>query len=129
MSYFQVIHTALLIEGEVKERYRLKPEEIAQGKTAPYGFKIKKITLLGNVASTMIHGFTIEITTPMLSDAFRKSLVSVIRSNQGNIPLNMKLYDPQKGYTIDFVSNKFRVNVNTGFVDQLKELDIKYAVN
>ncbi len=128
MSYFQVIHTALMIEGEVKERYRLKPEEIAQGKTAPYGFKIKKITLLGNVASTMIHNFTIEITTPMLSDVFRKSLVSVIRANQGNIPLNMKLYDPEKGYTIDFVSNKFKVAVNTGFVDQLKELDIKYFV-
>jgi hypothetical protein len=85
--------------------------------------------LLGNVSNSLLHNFTLELTTPMLSDSFRKSLVSMIRTNAGNIPLSMVLYDPKTKYRIDFLSRKFKVAVTSTFVDQIKDLGIGYAIN
>jgi DNA polymerase-3 subunit alpha len=42
MGYMQV-HTPVLIEGEIAEKWRVKPEDAAQGKTSPYALKIKHI--------------------------------------------------------------------------------------
>jgi DNA polymerase-3 subunit alpha len=36
------LHSSLYVKGEVREKYALKPEERAQGKTAPYDFKISE---------------------------------------------------------------------------------------
>jgi DNA polymerase-3 subunit alpha len=127
MSYM-TLHNPLMIEGEITERFYLKPEERAQGKTSPYTFKVKKIMLLGNVTETYIKAFSINITTPMLSPAFRERLVKMIKRNKGNVPLTMFLYDPEKGWNIEFLSRKFKVSVTASFLAELQELGITYSV-
>ena len=74
-----VQNNTIYIEGEIDEKYYIKPEERAQGKTSPYAFRVKKIMLLGNVAETFVKGFSISITTTMLSPAFREKLVSLVK--------------------------------------------------
>ena len=127
MSYMQQNNT-IFIEGEIDERYYLKPEERAQGKTSPYAFKVKKIMLLGNVTDTFLKGFAINISTPMLSPEFREKLVRLIKDNKGNVPLSMFLYDPEKKWNIEFLSRKFRVSVTADFIDRLNEMGIRYTV-
>ena len=127
MSYLQV-NNAIFIEAEIDEKYYIKPEDRAQGKTSPYGFKVKKIMLLGNVAETYIKGFAINISTPMLSPDFREKLVKMIKRNKGNVPLSMFLYDPEKGWNIEFLSRKFRVAVTASFIEDLRALGITYNV-
>ena len=127
MSYMQ-LHSALFIEGDIEEKYYLKPEEKAQGKTSPYAFRVKKIMLLGNVTDTFIKGFTINISTPMLSPEFRVKLVKMIKANKGTIPLTMLLHDPEKGWNIEFLSRKFRVAVTAPFIEELTAMGIKYSV-
>ena len=127
MNYLQV-NSAVFIEAEIDEKYYIKPEERAQGKTTPYGFKVKKIMLLGNVSDTYLKEFSISITTQMLSQEFRKRLVKMLKENKGNIPLTMFLHDPEKGWNIEFLSRKFRVAVTSDFIDQLQKLGIKYSV-
>jgi len=127
MSYLQV-NSAVFIEAEIDEKFYIKPEERAQGKTSPYGFKVKKIMLLGNVTDTYLKGFSISISTPMLSPEFRKKLVAMLKENKGNIPLTMFLYDPEKGWNIEFLSRKFRVAVTAPFIEQLQKMGIKYSV-
>ena len=127
MSYMQ-LHSAIFIEGEIEEKYYLKPEEKAQGKTSPYAFKVKKIMLLGNVTDTYIKGFAISISTPMLTPEFRDRLVKMIKRNKGNVPLTMFLYDPEKKWNIEFLSRKFRVAVTAPFIEELRQLQIKYSV-
>ena len=127
MSYMQQNNT-IFIEGEIEERYYLKPEERAQGKTSPYAFKVKKIMLLGNVTDTFLKGFAINISTPMLSPEFREKLVRLIKANKGNVPLSMFLYDPEKKWNIEFLSRKFRVSVTADFIDRLNEMGIRYTV-
>ena len=127
MSYMQ-LNNAIFIEGEIEEKYYIKPEERAQGKTSPYAFKIKKVMLLGNVADTLLKGFSISISTPMLSPEFREKLVNLIKKNKGNTPLTMFLYDPEKKWNIEFLSRKFRVAVTSDFIDHLQKIGIKYNV-
>ena len=56
MQYMQP-HATLFLEGSVEEKFFLKPEERAQGKTAPWAFKLKKVTLLGNISDDILTGF------------------------------------------------------------------------
>ena len=127
MSYMTQ-HNTIFIEGEIDERYYVKPEDRAQGKTSPYGFKVKKIMLLGNVTDTYLKGFAVNISTTMLTPKFRDSLVGLIKKNKGNVPLSMFLYDPEKNWNIEFLSRKFRVGVTAGFIEELEKLNVRYTV-
>ncbi len=64
----------------------------------------------------------------MLSPAFREKLVKMIKRNKGNVPLTMFLYDPEKGWNIEFLSRKFKVSVTASFLAELRELGIRYSV-
>ena len=127
MSYMQ-LHNAIFIEGEIEEKYYIKPEEKAQGKTSPYAFKVKKVSLLGNVTDMFVKGFAISISTPMLTPEFRDSLVKMIKRNNGSVPLTMFLYDPEKKWNIEFLSRKFRVAVTAPFIEELTRMQIRYSV-
>ena len=122
---YMKVHETLFLEGVVEEKYFLKPEEKAQGKTPPpYAFKLKKVTLLGNLAEELLTGFRMEITTPMLSQEFRMNLVKVVKKHKGNIPLSLYLYDPETKYRIPFYSKKYRVAVSTEFIRELQLIGI-----
>ena len=127
MSYMQV-NNAIFIEGDIEEKYYIKPEDRAQGKTSPYAFRIKKAMLLGNVTDTLLKGFSISISTPMLSPEFRERLVRTIKDSKGNTPLTMFLYDPEKKWNIEFLSRKFKVAVTAEFIEELQKMGIRYSV-
>ena len=121
---YMIPHQALFIEGTIEEKYGLRPEERAQGKTVPYVFKVKGITMLGNVAENMIKAFGINIETPMLTPEFRKGLVKVIKSHAGKIPLEVFFYDPETRYRIQLKSNKYQVAVSTELINDLRHLGV-----
>ena len=127
MNYLQP-NTAVFIEGDIEEKFYIKPEDRAQGKTSPYAFRVKKIMLLGNVAETFLKGFAINITTNMLSPDFRVRLVKTIKANKGKTPLSIYLYDPEKGWKIEFFSRKFSVSVSEDFITELQKMGITYNV-
>ena len=128
MQYMQPKAT-LFFEGVVEEKFFLKPEERAQGKTAPYAFKVRKVTLLGNISDDLLTGFCMDITTPMLTQQFRQDLVRVVRKHKGNIPLTLYLYDPLTRYRIQFYSKKFQVAVTSEFIRDLRAIGVdKYEV-
>ncbi len=121
---YMVPHSALFIEGAIEEKYSLRPEERAQGKTAPYVFKVKSVTMLGNVCESMVKSFGINIETPMLTPEFRKGLVKVIKSHAGKIPLEVFFYDPETRYRIQLKSNKYQVAVSTELINDLRHLGV-----
>ena len=127
MSYLQT-NNAIFIEAEIDEKYFIKQEERQKGKTSPYGFKVKKIMLLGNVTDTYVKSFSVNLTTSMLSPEFRGKMMDIIRKNPGNIPLTLFLFDPVKKWNIEFISRKFKVSITSDFIDQLQKLGIKYSV-
>ncbi len=119
----------LFLEGEIAEKFFLKPEERAQGKSAPYSFKLKKVTLLGNISDDLLTGFSMDVTTPMLTQQFREDLVKVVKKHKGNIPLTLFLYDPGTKYRIQFYSKKFQVAVTSELIQDLTRIGVsKYEV-
>ena len=123
MQYMQPKAT-LFLEGVVEEKFFLKPEERAQGKTAPYAFKVRKVTLLGNISDDLLTGFCMDITTPMLTQEFRQDLVKVVKKHKGNIPLTLYLFDPGTRYRIQFYSKKFQVAVTSEFIRDLRAIGV-----
>ena len=121
-------HEYLFIQGEIDERYRLKPEERAQGKTAPYAFRIKKVMLLGNVAENYISGFTVDIDTSLLNATFRKNFVALLKENKGKIPLSVMVRDKATCYNLEFRSKKFSVAVTNDFIGRLRYMGLTYTV-
>ena len=128
MNYLQE-HTAIYIEGEICEKYFLKPEEIAAGKKAPYTFKAKKISLLGNVAEDRLTGFAIEMPANDITPDLRHKLVHLVKESKGNIPLSMIVFDPITNYIVEFISRKYHITVSADFILQLNELGLKYRVS
>jgi len=127
---YMTVHANLFLEGTVEEKYFLKLEERAQGKTAPWAFKLKKVTLLGNISDDILTGFNLDIDTPQLTPEFRTDFVSVIKTHKGNIPLNIFIYDPVTHYRIQFFSKKYQVAVTQEFIQELRRIGIdKYDVS
>ena len=124
MAYLK-LHTAIFIEGVIEERYR--PNE--KNPKPDLIFKPKGMKLLGNVTEELIKGFSIYVTTPMLSPDFRDRLVKMLKRNKGKVPLTMFLYDPQKKWNIEFLSHKFSVQISQPFIEELKSLGITYSVS
>lgn len=122
-------HTAIYIEGEICEKYFLKPEEIAAGKKAPYTFKVKKISLLGNVAEDRLAGFAIEMLANDITPDLRHKLVNLVKESKGNIPLSMIVFDPITNYIVEFISRKYHITVSADFILKLNELGLKYRVS
>jgi len=129
MGYMQ-LNSAILIEGIIEEKYFVKQDEKAKeaAKPSPYAFKVKNIMLLGNATDSFVKGFSIQISTPMLTPEFRERLVKMIKRNKGSVPLTMFLYDPDKKWNIEFLSRKFKVAVTDQLLDELQELNISYSV-
>ena len=128
MNYLQE-HTAIYIEGEICEKYFLKPEEISAGKKAPYTLKVKKISLLGNVAEDRLTGFAIEMLANDITPDLRHRLVHLVKEYSGKIPLSMIVFDPVTNYIVEFISRKYHITVSADFILQLNELGLKYRVS
>ena len=126
---FMQMHAQLYITGEIAERYFVRPEDRAQGKKAPFGFKIKSISLLGNISEEFITGLVINIDSSELSPEFRKSLTVLLKENKGKVPLSLRLTDKETGYKLEFHSKKYQVCVSADFIDGLGRLGLSYSVN
>ena len=87
------------------------------------------MTLLGNITDDILSGFSLDITTPMLTPKFREDLVKVVKKHKGKIPLTLYLYDPETHYRIQFISKKFQVGVTSGLIQDLHKIGIdRYEV-
>ena len=121
-------HTAIFVEGEIREAYFSKSDDNEKTTNAPYKFRVKKISLLGNIGDALLSGFTIELSTPMVSADFRKHLMSVVKASKGTVPFSILLSDPKTQYVIEFQSRRYQVAVTADFISEIKNLGLRYKV-
>ena len=122
-------HTAVFVEGEIREAYFTKPEDKDKMTNVPYKFKVKKISLLGNLSDSMISEFGIEIPAQVLNPDFRKNLVHVLKSSKGNIPVSIYVDDPETKYAVEFISKKFQISVTADFIADVRDLGLRFKVS
>ncbi len=123
--------SSVLIEGSIEERYYRKSNQSGNSsdKEEPqYYLKIKNMMLLGNSTEKYLKGFALNLSTPMLNPTFRKDLVKLLKEFQGTTPLSMELYDPEKKWSLKFKSRKYRVDVNTEFIEAVERHKIPYTI-
>ena len=127
LPYFEE-HSQIFVEGEIGEKYFVKPEDRAAGKRAPYAFKVKKISFLGNIAQERMESLSLYLSTSMIDEAFRKNFVKLLKGNKGKTALTLFLYDPAMKYNIEFFSKKYSVEVTEDFLSAIKMLGMTYKV-
>ena len=120
-------HTTIFIEGTVKEAWFGK-DDPNKPANVPYKFRINKMSLLGNIADSLIDGFSIEVPDHVLSPDFRKKLKSVLKTHKGTIPLSMYVSDRKTEYGVDFIARKYPVNVSADFIADLRDLGLRHKV-
>ena len=120
-------HTTIFIEGIVKEAWFGK-DDPNKPANVPYKFRINKMSLLGNIADSLIDGFSIEVPDHVLSPDFRKKLKSVLKTHKGTIPLSMYVSDHKTEYGVDFIARKYPVNVSADFIADLRDLGLRHKV-
>ena len=126
MAYMK-LHEQLYIEGEIAERYFVKPEEKGK-KDVPYSFKIKKISLLGNVGADHIKMFNIIVPTEKITPEFRKEIVKVLKEFKGSSAFGVTVVDSAKNYRIEMASKKYSVSVCAEFIAAVSRLGLLYTV-
>ena len=126
---FMQLHAQIFIEGEIAPRFYPKPEERAQGRRASYNFRIRKISLLGNLSEDLITSFNIVLESDRLSADFRERLVKTLKKYKGKTPLSLFLHDKNTGYNLEFYSKKFTVSVCEPFVSALQRQGVQYTVS
>ena len=128
MPYMK-LHEQLFIEGEIAEKYFIKGEDRAKGKTSPYAFKIRKISLLGNISEDFVKAFSINLDSAQLNPMFRGELVKLLKAYPGKTALSVFLFDAKSGYRVELASKKFNVLVCADFLAGLEHLGISYSIN
>ena len=121
------LHNTILIEGVIGPRYYVNPKD-AKAKKPENVFKIKKISLLGNVSEERVKSLVIEVATDMITPNFRKGLVSVLKKHKGRNRLELRLVDRQTEYVVDFFSKKFSVSVDMFLLDELEGMSVPYKI-
>ena len=122
-------HTAVFVEGEIREAYFTKPDDKDKMTNVPYKFKVKKISLLGNLSDSMISEFGIEVPAHVITPDFRKNLVHVLKSSKGNIPVSIYVDDPETKYAVEFISKKFQISVTADFIADVRDLGLRFKVS
>ncbi len=124
-------HTAIYVDGEIKESYRLKPEEATPEKlkSVPYKLKINNIRLLGNISDDLVSGFTMELSGADVNASLRKKLLTLVKGSKGNIPITMTIDDPASGYKVDFLSRKYKIALSSDFLYEIRNLGVGYKVS
>lgn len=122
-SYLEA-HNSVYIEGDICEKYKAKPEDIAAGKVPPYVLRVRNMSFLGNIKDEKLRGLTLTISTDILNETLRKQLLTIIRENKGKTELKVKLLDPKSRYMVEFVSRKFSVCVTSELIANLESTGI-----
>lgn len=115
------LHNTILIEGEIAPRYYV-PKDDRNAKRPENTFKVRSISLLGNISDDRVKSVMVELDTGMITAEFRKKLVEVLKRHKGRTTLNIKLVDMKTKYVVDFFSKKFSVSVSEALLSDFEEL-------
>ena len=121
------LHNTVLIEGVIAPRYYVNPKD-PKAQKPENTFKIKKISLLGNVSEERVKSLMLEVATDMITPAFRKELVSVLKKHKGKNRLSLKLVDRESKFMVDFFSKKYTVSVDMFLLEELSKMSVPYNV-
>lgn len=90
-------------------------------------FKLLDIRLLASVSDDLTHSLTLRIPLAEVSDEMIKNLKELCENNPGSHVLNMKLAKDK--LALDFSVSAFKVDINSAFIEEIREMGLSYKLN
>ncbi len=91
--------------------------------------KLLSMIQLSEVMDNSIKSLTILLPTPSVTKAFISDITTKVDGAKGNIPLKIRLYNPQNGVYINLFSRRKRVTLSPELVGYLEDNNIEYAIS
>ncbi len=119
---------ALLVDGRVEERFRVKPQPGMPEVDVEYEFKVKSAMHLGNAGESLIKELSLRISLDRINKDLEKKMVAALKAHKGKNKVALLIYNPARKATAEFALNKFTVAVSTDLIDSLKALGFECNV-
>jgi DNA polymerase-3 subunit alpha len=111
----------LFIKGKVQNRYN-QPDN--------FELKVLSIQILSELREKMVKAITLKIALTDISEPFLDSITSLLETHPGTCRVRISVYDKNEKMIIEMPSKKYKVDVNSQFVQQLNRIaEVKFKVN
>ena len=115
----------LLISGQVIYLEGM----FAQGYNDNTYFKVKDIRLLDSVGRALTKSITIQMGLSQIDQHVIQKLNTILIEYKGKHNLSMEIYDMEDELDIKLVSLEKKVNADSKFIDELKNIGLSYKLN
>jgi len=115
----------LLISGQVIYLEGM----FAQGYNDNTYFKVKDIRLLDSVGRALTKSITIQMGLSQIDQHVIQKLNTILIEYKGKHNLSMEVYDMEDELDIKLVSLEKKVNADSKFIDELKNIGLSYKLN
>ncbi|MCQ2185416.1 MAG: DNA polymerase III subunit alpha [Bacteroidales bacterium] len=124
-AFFKV-HNAIFIEGKIDEKFFVRPEDRKEKGDPDYGFKLRKISMLGTVSEQLVKEFRMLVRADETVDV--KALSSLFKANKGATTVSLIVSDPKSGHSVDFICHKYKVRVSVSLTEALDQMGIQWKI-
>jgi len=101
----------------------------ADGKTGEPRINFTDIQILQDVLEKQSKKLTIQLEINSLNETRIQNLNSFLKENEGDIPLDIMVYDMDEKMKLNLHSRSYKVKVDNEFLKQLKTSEIKFKLN
>lgn len=92
-------------------------------------FKLQDIRLLASLSQDLTKSLTIRVPIDQIDEGFIDKFKGLCENHQGKHNLHMKVMDIDEEMDVDFNISKFKVDVDSKFIEQIRELGLSYRLN
>ena len=92
-------------------------------------FKLQDIRLLASVSQDLTKSLTVRVPLEQIDNQFIDKMVNICESHKGNHSLKMMVMDIDEELNMDFNISKYKVDVDSRFIEQIRDLGLSYKVN
>ena len=101
----------------------------AQGYNDNTYFKVKDIRLLDSVGKALTKSITIQMGLTQIDQLVINQINQMINENKGSHSLSMEIFDMEDELDIKLVSVEKKVNADSKFIEELKNIGLSYKLN
>jgi len=92
-------------------------------------FKLKDIRLLASVSDDLTKSLTVRVPINDLDENMIEKLKTVCAEHSGKHSLRMRVIDLDNDMNLDFEVAKYKVEVDSKFIEEIREIGLSYKLN
>lgn len=115
---YYFIDNQLLISGKISQRY----------KDSPYTATVTSIISLQEAKDKMIHRLSLRVDINDIEEDLIDTIDAILSANSGETPVQFTIYDSLTNVSVEMVSKKYRLDINSQLINALTAESIDYQL-